>query len=431
MKIKIKNATLLNVEDESVSCGQTVCIDNGMITFVGDDNNLFCVPFVADREIDFGGDILLPGFVNAHAHNAMTLFRGLKDDVPLEEWLYDNMFVVEKKLVAEDVYYGTVLGLLESVSSGITTNLDAYFFNDEIIRANIDVGTRLVCAVDATETQGVDRREFLTNRLKLLSSRFDNGRINYIAYGHSIYTLDEQDLEGTLLFANDFKLNLHIHLAETLNEVGECFSKRNRTPVQYLEEIGFFERPCLLAHGVHIDKDDYIILQQHNVSIAHCPASNLKLGNGFAPIYSYLQNGINVCLGTDGPASNNSIDMFREIYLSSILQKGLFNDPSAITAWQALKMATINGATALGLENVGLIKEGYKADLIRIDLSAINMQPVNSFVSNIVYSSSARNIKMTMIDGKIVYENGIFLNNINVEEILQKCSIAVKRLKSK
>ena len=431
MNTKIKNATLFNLDENEIKYGQTVCIENGIITFVGDDNNLFCVPFQAEREIDFEGDILLAGFVNAHAHNAMTLFRGLKDDVALEEWLFDNMLVIEKELTYEDVYWGTILGLLEGLQNGITTNLDAYFFNDAIIQANVDVGTRLVCAVEATVTSSHNRREYLTNVLKSLRTKFSNDRINYIGYAHSIYVLDEKQLEDTVLFANDFKLPLHIHLAETLTEVGECFAKRNRTPVQYLEEIGFFERPCLIAHGVHIDKDDYFILQQHGVSVAHCPASNLKLGSGVAPVQSYLMNGINVCLGTDGAASNNSINMFRELYLASVLQKGNYSDPSVVPAPQALKMATINGAKAVGLKDVGLIKEGYKADLVRIDAKAINMQPLNNAISNVVYCCQPQNVKMTMVDGEVLYANGKFTNGINIEETIKKCNESLQKLKKK
>ena len=201
MNIKIKNATLFNLDENKSIGGQTVCIENGVITFVGDDNNLFCVPFKADREIDFEGDILVAGFINAHAHNAMTLFRGLKDDVALEEWLYDNMLVIEKGLTYDDVYYGTILGLLEGLKSGITTNLDAYFFNDAIAKANIDVGTRLVCAVEATKSVDTDRRQYLTDNLKALRTKFSNDRISYIGYAHSIYAFDEKELEDTLLFA--------------------------------------------------------------------------------------------------------------------------------------------------------------------------------------------------------------------------------------
>ncbi len=432
MNIRIKNATLLNLDENTIDCGQTICIENGIITFIGDDNNLFCHSFNAEREIDFNGDILIPGFINAHAHNAMTLFRGLKDDVSLEEWLYDNMFVIEKGLTYEDVYYGTILGLLEGLQSGITTNLDCYFFSDAIVKANIDVGTRLVCGVDAGSAIGQSRKDYLTDTLNKLMTKYSNERVTYIGYAHSIYTLDEKQLEDTVIFANDFKLPLHIHLAETLTEVGECFAKKNKTPVQLLEDIGFFERPCLIAHGVHIDKDDYTILRQHDVSIAHCPASNLKLGSGIAPIYSYLTNGVNVCLGTDGVASNNAINMFRELYLASILQKGNYKDPRIVPANQALKMATINGAKACALNNIGLIKEGYKADLVRIDTKEINMQPIydTNAISNVVYSCDTRNVKMTMVNGEILYENGYF-NGINVDEIIQKCNDSLLKLKKK
>ena len=427
MKIKIINATIIDAENATFTPNMTVCIEEDTISYIADDNNLFCLSFVADRIIDFDGDILCAGFINAHAHNAMTLFRGLKDDVPLQEWLYDNMFIIEKHLQPQDIYYGTQLGLLESIKSGITTNLDAYFEPTKIVEANLDMHTRLVCALGAGDYK--NRYEGLIEEYNKVPH--NNGLISYFAYAHSIYTVDTKGLEDTVYFAKDYNLPMHIHLSETLTEVGECVQKYNRTPVQYLEDIGFFEHNCLVAHGVHIDKDDYDIMLQHNVSVAHCPASNMKLGSGIAPIFSMSDAGINVCLGTDGVASNNSIDMFREMYLGSLLQKVNLYQTDIMSADTMLKMATINGANALMLgDKIGRIKVGYKADLVRISIHDINMQPVNNFISNLVYSAKPENVKMTMVDGVILYENGKFADFIDVDKIIFEANNSLKRLKT-
>lgn len=426
MKIKIINSTMLDLQNKQVLPNMAVCIDNGKIDFVGENDNLFVVTFKADHLVDFEGDLLLPGFINAHCHNAMTLFRGLKDDVPLHEWLFDNMFVIEQKLTADDVFWGTQLGLLEALKSGITTNLDAYFFPESIVKANLEIGTRNVCCLGATAYQD-NRYDCLVDEYNSMPK--NNDLISYMAYAHTIYTLDFQDLEETVFFAKDYKLPMHIHVAETLHEVGDCVQKFNKTPIQLLEDLGFLEHKCLLAHGVHIDKDDYIILKQHNVSIAHCPASNMKLGSGISPIHSMASEEINICLGTDGPASNNSIDMFREMYLASLLQKVNLADTNVMPAEFLLKMATINGANALGLKNVGKIETGFKADLIRISLNDLNLVPLNDFFS-IVYSARPENVKMTMVNGQVLYENGAFANYIDVENIVFQAKKCIKRLKS-
>lgn len=423
MKIKIINATILNLDEKSVLQNMAVCIEDDNIAFVGENDNLFVKAFQEEKLLDFKGDILSAGFINGHSHNAMTLFRGLKDDAPLQEWLFNNMFVIEKYLTPSDVYWGTQLGLLESIKSGITTNLDAYFFPEDIVKANIEIGTRNVCCLGATMYK--NRYENLQQELKKMPI---NDLITYAAYAHSIYTLEPNELEETVFFAKDNKLPMHIHLAETLTEVGECVQKYNQTPVQLLEDLGFLEHKCSIAHGVHIDKDDYFILQQHDVSIVHCPASNMKLGSGIAPIHSMKEQGINICLGTDGPASNNSLDMFREMYLASFLQKVNLYDTSVMPSDYLLKMATINGARALNLQNIGEIKVGFKADLIRIAKDDLNLIPLNDLFS-LVYSARPENIKMTMVNGKILYENGIFASNINVEEIIDNAKNAINRLK--
>lgn len=426
MKIKIINATILDNNTNEILYNISVCINGDIIEYVGENDNLFVVAFNADKVIDFEGDLLSAGFINCHAHNAMSLFRGLKDDVPLEEWLFDNMLVIEKYLTEKDIFYGTQLSLLEGLKSGITTNLDAYFYPNEIIDANIEVGTRVVCCIGA-KIYEKDRNAELIKEYEGIKNK--NDLVSFMAYAHSIYGLSTQELEDTVYFAKDYKLPMHIHLAETLKEVGDCVQKYNRTPVQLLEDVGFLEHKCLIAHGVHIEKDDFMILTQHDTSIAHCPASNLKLGSGIAPIHSMSQAGINICLGTDGPASNNSIDMFREMYLSSLLQKVNLYDTSVMPAEYVIKMATENGAKALCLNNIGKLEAGYKADLIRISTKDINMIPLMNSRS-FIYSAKPENVKMTMVNGVVLYENGEFAKHIDVDKIIFESKKSIERLKS-
>lgn len=419
MKIKFVNARVLTKEsDEYVLKKRSVLVEGNKIVAVAEN-----LPELADREIDVKENILMSGFVNAHAHNAMTLLRGIKNDVSLQTWLFDYIFPNEKKLTTEDVYWGELLGIAESVRAGITCFEENYFYFENIIKALNTAKMRARVGI-GKDFLGRTLKEDLTKALKL----FNNPElVKPVVYPHSIYTVSEEEMETFVTLAADNSLGISTHLSETLTEVGDCINLRKQTPPQYLESLGFFDRNATLYHCVHMDKDDTQILQNYNVNIVTCPSSNLKLASGFAPVYSFLQKGLNVAIGTDGPASNDSIDMFKEMFLVATLQKAYLGESQAVTVGQVLDMATVNGAKALGFEKIGKIEEGYFADLILIDITGLHHMPKNNLVSNLVYSAKSSDVYLTMVNGNILYENGQFNIGENLEVILDKCSQIAKK----
>jgi len=429
MKTKIINAHILTMCDENFEIPSgCVCIDDKKIVKVCAQSEC---DFVADKVIDFQGDVLMPGFVNAHAHNAMVIFRGVCDDADLQDWLYDNIFPLEANLCYDDVYWGTKFACMQSVQSGITTVLDEYFVPDAIIKATREVGMRAFVSTGVKIDDGGDRLKFLYDNKQKYGEMFDD-LIKEYAYCHGVYTFTDKQIEDTIRYAKEQKLVSTIHASENLAEVGGCAKEHNdMSPIEYLESLGYFDQPALIAHGVCVDKDDIAILQQYDVSVATNPASNLKIGSGIAPINSFLTRGVNVCIGTDGCASNNALDFFRDMYLTATLQKGVLNDPKVVPAKEVLKMATINGAKALQLDDVGLVKENYQADLIRISTKTFAMNPVNNLVSNIVYSASKSDVVMTMVAGKIVYENGKWTNVDEPTKVIEHCQKCIDDLKER
>ena len=419
MKIKFVNAlALLKENEEYVLKKQEVLIENNLIKTVAD-----CINENADRIIDVKENILMSGFVNSHAHNVMTLLRGIKNDVSLQTWLFDYIFPNEKKLTPSDIYWGEMLGIAESVRSGITCFEENYFHFEKIIQAvnKSQIRARIGIGKDFC---GNSLQEDLTKTLKLFTNK---DLVKPVVYPHSIYTVSEEDMETFVTFAKNNNLPVSTHLSETLKEVGECINLRKQTPPQYLESMGFFDRNATLYHCVHMDKDDTQILQSYNVNIVTCPSSNLKLASGFAPIYSFLQKGLNVAIGTDGPASNDSIDMFKEMFLVATLQKAYLGESEAITVCQVLDMATINGAKALGYDKLGKIEEGYLADIILVDVNGLHHMPKNNLISNLVYSAKSSDVYFTMVNGNILYENGQFNLGEDINTIKQNCEKIAKK----
>ena len=374
-------------------------VDDKKIIFVGKkyDGNV-------DEQIDCKGNLLMPGFINCHAHSAMTLLKGVGEGENLESWLFSHIIPREKLLTPKDIYDGTVLAVKEMQKNGITCFQDSYFYPEQTAKACQDNNMRVYISL----SQGYSQNEFLScDELEKLYNRLKNknGLINYNFYFHSVYTCDEQQFINTIGLAKKYKAFIGTHASETLTEVGECTQTHGgQTPIMLLDSYGFFDIPSLIAHGVHLQKEDYEILQNKPVSVAHNPSSNLKLGSGIANLKALKSRGINICLGTDGSASNNKLDMFREMFLSSVLQKGIFNDPTLITASDAIAFATQNGAKALCNDKIGKLKVDNYADFIMIDLHGINNQVCNDIKSNIVYASGVEDVLMTVIDGKIVYK---------------------------
>ena len=423
MKIVIKNAIIvtMNQNNDIINNGQ-VEIDNNIITYVGNNRE------VRGEIIDAQGNIIMPGFVNTHCHLAMTLFRGYGENSNFKNWWLDYMRPLEEKLEVGDCYYGATLGILELIKNGVTTVADFYLHYDETARAVVDTGIRANIGIGAITGREVLSEDFLNNELNKISLCH---RIKPILYAHSLYSCDESQFLELNKFAQKYNLIKSTHASETLMEVGTIYNKYNKTPIALLESYGFFDSPCILAHCVHCDKEDIEIMKQYDITVATNPSSNLILGSGIAPLYSFIKNNINVSIGTDGSASNNNLNMFKEMYLADNLQAGVLNQAQAVTTIDALKMATIRGAIALGYNNLGRIDNGFLADIIMIDVHRPNMQPINNVFNNLVNACESNNVVMTMIDGKIVYRNDKFYCNVDYNNIVNHCNKIIERIDTK
>ena len=422
MKKIITNAIVvtLNKENEIIKDGQ-VEIDDNLITYVGPKRD-------SEGEImDAKGNIIMPGFVNTHCHLAMTLFRGYGENSNFKNWWVDYMRPLEDKLEIDDCYYGATLGMLELIKNGVTTVADFYLHPEETAKACIDTGMRTNIAIGAITGNEILSQDSLKEDMDLISI---SPLIKPILYAHSVYSCDESHFSELNKFAVANNLIKSTHASETLTEVGIIDNKYNKTPIALLESYGFFDSPSILAHCVHCDKDDIEIMSNYEISVATNPSSNLILGSGIAPLYSYVKNNINVCIGTDGAASNNNLNMFKEMYLADNLQAGVLNQARAITTIDALKMATIRGALALGYDNLGRLEEGYLADLIMIDISRPNMQPLNDIFNNLVNACESNNVIMTMINGKVVYKDDEFYCNADYRDIASHCNKIISRIDS-
>ena len=415
MKILFKNAKILNLGNTAKLDFGNIVVTNNIISYVGKDipNESF------DKTIDVNGNILMPGFVDTHCHSPMTILRSLKDDAKLDDWLFNNMIPAESKLTPKDIYWGEKLAVLEYLSAGITTIEEGYFFNDEICKALNECEFRArVGFGPTTRDVGMSNQEYLKKEYEIINQYEKNGLIKSNCFIHSIYTTTDELISECVDFTAKQNIPLSIHLCETLKEVGDCTVKNNgKTPPQYLEDLGFFDRyNTLCYHCVHMDKDDLQILADYNSSGSTCPSSNIKLASGIAPIYAMQNKGLNITIGTDGVASNNSLDMFKEMFLVATLSKVNIYNAEVVSASDVLKMATVNGAKALGF-NSGEIKVGKLADIILIDINKPHYYPQQNLISNLVYAGKSSDVYLTMINGKIKYYNGEYFIGEEKEKI--------------
>lgn len=421
MKIRFYNARILAMTAPIQIIMGEVWTEENLISYVGPGKE---EKPVFDREIDCQGNVIMPGFKNAHTHSGMTVFRSLCDDTNLQDWLNNDIFPREAKMTGEDCYELTKLAILEYLTSGVTAIGDMYLTPETIADACEEMGMRCVLV------SGLNK---FGPALSVMEDRYNalNGKSPLISYKmgvHAEYTCSKELLESVSALIHKYKAPLYVHMSETKTEVDECVERYGITPPALFEQLGLFDFGGSIYHGVHVDKADRDILKKHNISVISNPASNAKLASGIAPISDYLKEGILVGLGTDGPSSNNCLDMFREMFLVTALAKLKENDPAAVDALEVLKMATVNGAVSMGLENCDVLAEGKLADLIVLDLHQPNMQPLNNIPKNIVYSGSKTNVALTMIDGKILYENGQFIG-VDAESIYQKAGEILERLR--
>ena len=425
MKMLIKNAEIITMNDERpVISGGFVEICGNKITYVGKEP----IKGIYDKIIDAKGGIVMPGLINAHTHIPMTLLRGYADDLTLSEWLFEKIFPAEDKLDEKAVYYGSLLAIAEMIKSGTTTFADMYFFSESVAKAALKTGINANIARCVTGTE--DDYKGRLQEAKALFEEFNGeagGAIKIDFSVHAIYTCGREAVRATVKAAEKYDANMHIHLSETMKENRDCFSQYGKSPTEVFQGWGVFSRPTNAAHCVYLSENDMNILKEAGASVSHNPTSNLKLASGIANVSEMMNKGINVSLGTDGAASNNSLNMFSDLKIAALLQKGIRLDPTLVSAYDALKMATVGGAKALGREARGKIEEGFFADIIILDAFSPSLIPMYNPISSAVYSASGGEVKTSIINGKIVMENGE-IKTIDIIEAKEKAENAIKRI---
>ncbi len=410
MSTLITNVTAVLMDNANTVLDHAfVAVEGGKITSVGTTRPLGRF----DEVIDGQGNVLLPGLVNAHTHIPMTAMRGYGDGHDLQDWLYNYIFPVEAKWDGRAIRACTALGLCEMIASGTTAIEDMYMYCDEIcqevaasgMNANITRGTtHFGGAFDpVTHADCVATRE-MTEQWH----GYNGGQILIDASIHGEYTSCPEVWEYLVGYAKEKGLGMHVHVSETQKEHDECVARHGLTPTQVLDKHGVFDVRAIAAHCVHTTPEDWAILAAKGVTAAHNPCSNLKLGSGIAPVVSMRKAGVNIAIGTDGVSSNNTTDMFEDMKIAAMLQNGATRDPLALLPSDALRMATVNGAKALG-RNSGRIAAGCDADLILVDFTHPNLMPRHDVISNLVYAAHGCDVVMNMCRGKVIYRNGEFL----------------------
>ncbi len=423
MSILIKNGHVIYGENFEVLKAD-VLIENNRIVKVAKE-----ISEAADTVIDAKGKVISPGFINLHTHSPMGLFRGLADDLPLMDWLREHIWPKEAKLTREYVKVGAYLGALEMIKTGTTAFLDMYFYMDAVAEVVLESGIRGYLSygmIDLGELDKTEKEIKVALKTMKFIEKLNSERIHFVFGPHAPYTCSIALLKRVRELANEHKKLITIHVAETMTEIGQIAERYGKSPVVLLDDIGFLADDVIIAHGVWLDSWDVHILARHRVSIAHNPASNMKLASGVMPIERLLNAGVNIGLGTDGSASNNNLDMLEEMKIAALLHKVHNLDPTVADAKTIFKMATQNGAKALHL-NAGVIKEGALADLVIIDFNQPHLRPINNVISHLVYSANGNDVETTIVDGKILMLDREVLT-LDEEKILEKAEEVVEKL---
>ena len=393
-----------NIDSELLFNYSLIIKDDKIIDLVTQDKVFD--EYEADNTYELADHILIPGLINTHTHAAMNIFKGFADDLPLQEWLNDHIWPAEKKFVDTSfVKDGSVLALSEMIKAGVTTFNDMYFFPDATAEAARELGIRAnigLVVLDFPTNYASDPEDYLLKGFEFRDKWRNDELITTSIAPHAPYSVSDEAFRLVNTYSEELGLNIHLHLHETEWEVADSIKTYGVTPIQRLNNLGIISPSLLAAHCVHLNDQDTAILTKGKVSIAHNPSSNMKLGSGIADVAKMLRQNLNVSLGTDSSASNNRLDIMEEMRLAALLIKGTTKSPELLPASQAIKMATINGAKALGLDLVvGSIEKNKKADLVAIDLSSIENQPIYNPLSTLVYSSSKSDVNYVWIDGEI------------------------------
>lgn len=423
----IANGTFAVMDSSKPVIEGYMLIEDDRITYIGEKR-----PEVANDAQVFDGKHLLfmPGLVNSHGHAAMSLLRGYGDDLALQVWLQEKMWPMEAKFTGEDVYWGTALSVLEMLKGGTTTFLDMYDHMDQVAKVTSESGirgvlTRGVIGLCPPEVQQ-QKLEEAAQFAKDWKGQAE-GRITTLISPHSPYTCPPDYIEKLVQLAHDLDLPMHTHMSETASEVQQNVNDYGMRPVAHLEKLGLFSRPSLVAHAVHLQDDEIEMLAQHKVGVSHNPGSNLKLASGVARVPDLLKAGITVSLGTDGPASNNNLDMFEEIRLAALIHKGVSGDPTAVPALEALKMGTEYGAKSVFLEETGKLAVGMKADFIALNTDQAHFLPRTDYISHVVYSAGPKDVEHVWVDGKQIVKHGVCLT-LDEERIKREAQLAFEGL---
>ncbi len=424
MQTLIKNTRAIVPDGESYTVKECdILITDDKITAIGD------ISQPADYIIDGKDKLCSAGLVNSHTHSYMSVFRNSADDLMFHDWLFGRIMPMEDKLTGDDLYWGTKLACLEMIRTGTTAFLDMNICREAVSCAINESGlkaviTRGLVGNGRNDEGGIAR---INDTLYDMEKYGSNPRLKFMMGPHAIYTTDREYLELVMEKAAEYNMGINIHLSESVKEIEDCYKQHGISPVEYLDNMGMFDFHTVAAHCVQLSDKDIEILADKGVYVATNPISNAKLGNGFARIPDMLEKGVKLCIGTDSAASNNTLNMFSDINFICLAHKGNIRSAQSVSAQQALKMATENGAMALGLTDTGVLKEGYKADIVMMDLTYPSMQPLNNPVSAMCYSASGYEVDTVLVDGEILMENKE-IKNMDAEKIYYYCNKTMQRI---
>jgi len=420
------NITIID-ENFNVRPNMYVGVKDKKIAFVGDSK-----PFDSFGEVyDGAGRLLMSAFYNTHAHTPMTLLRGYGENLGLQDWLETRIFPFEGKLDSNAVYWGTMLGLAESVRFGIVSTTDMYNFCDDIARAFTETGVkgnigRAILSFTDENLRETERFRECESLFKSFHNTAD-GRIKIDMSLHAEYTSNPRTVRDLAEYTKEIGARMHVHVSETKFEHEECKKRHGLTPAAYLNSHGLLDSPTTAAHCVHLEDEDIAIFKEKGVTVASCPVSNLKLASGTSNVPKLKANGVNVALGTDGVASNNSLNFIEEMKFFSLLHKGIFAEPAASSPRDTLYAATRAGAISQGREDCGLLKEGFAADLIVLDITRPNMNPAHDLANNVVFSACGGDIILTMADGEVLYKDGEY-KTLDIEKVTAEAKKATDKI---
>ncbi len=422
MKKLVKNAYILDMVGEEANLRKAdILVSGNQIAKIEPE-----IEEQVDEKINAKNMIVMPGLVNTHTHLAMSIFRGYKDEQKLMDWLENAIFPVEDKLEPDDIYWNSFLSCIEMIKSGTTTCNDMYFGMNKVIESIEATGLRAVVAWCMTDDAIRDKVEKTREYAKKYN--VPGSRIKIFTSPHAPYSCNPDTIKLCVDLAKELKTGLHIHLSETLDEEKTIYERYDKRGTEYLNDLGVFDVPVVLAHGIYISDSDIAILKNIKGGISHNPISNCKLSSGICDVVKLRKNGINVGLGTDGIGSTATLDMFEEMKMAAYLQKVKTKNPTSITAYEILKMATIEGAKVLGLEDeIGTLEVGKKADMIFIKTDKIHLCPENDVCANIAYSANGADVDTVMIDGNIIMQNRKMIK-INEKEVMREVKKIAKRL---